>query len=74
MSRVLVPNIEREDDRLPVLILDRHRSHDDVSGLLSDNFEVLRTPPQVSLVDELTDDFPFSLPSSMLQLKQLGRW
>ena len=52
IERVLLPNLERLDDRPVVLCIDNHRSHSDTSGLLDRNFDVLYTPPQVRVVFE----------------------
>ena len=52
VERVLLPNLERLDERPVVLCIDNHRSHSDTSGLLEKHFEVLYTPPQVRVVFE----------------------
>ena len=57
IRRVLLKNFTAEDDRRPVLCLDGHKSHSDVSGLLADNFEVFKLPPQSSPLNPIETEW-----------------
>ena len=48
IENVLLPNIQWSDidTRRIVLVLNNHSAHNDNSGLLEKNFEILHTPPQ----------------------------